>query len=96
MDYIDLYLIHWPVKGKYKETWKALENLYKNGKVRAIGVSNFHIHHLEDLLSDCEIKAAVNQVEYHPHLTQAPLARILSKTRDSTRGMVPIKKGHSS
>lgn len=93
MDYIDLYLIHWPVKGKYKETWKALENLYKDGKVRAIGVSNFHIHHLEDLLSDCEIKAAVNQVEYHPHLTQVPLREYCQKQEIQLEAWSPLKKG---
>uniref|UniRef100_UPI0035B54E1B aldo/keto reductase n=1 Tax=Parageobacillus toebii TaxID=153151 RepID=UPI0035B54E1B len=56
LEYVDLYLVHWPVKGKYKETYKALEKLYKDGRVRAIGVSNFQIHHLEDLMADCEIK----------------------------------------
>lgn len=71
LEYLDLYLIHWPMPrvGKYKETWKALEKLYKEGRIRAIGVSNFNISHLEDLLSDCEIKPMVNQVEYHPRLT---------------------------
>jgi methylglyoxal/glyoxal reductase len=62
LDYLDLYLIHWPGKTKYKETWKALEKLYKDGKVRAIGVSNFKIHHLKDLLSDAEIKPMVNLI----------------------------------
>ena len=73
LEYLDLYLIHWPVEGKYKEAWRALETLYKEGKVKAIGVSNFHIHHLEDLLKDSEIKPMVNQVEYHPKLTQQEL-----------------------
>ncbi|RUS49076.1 aldo/keto reductase [Cohnella sp. AR92] len=73
LDYLDLYLIHWPVKGKYKEAWRALETLYKNGRVRAIGVSNFQTHHLEDLLRDAEVKPAVNQVELHPRLTQLEL-----------------------
>lgn len=73
LEYLDLYLIHWPVEGKYKEAWRALETLYKEGKVKAIGVSNFHIHHLEDLLKDAEIKPMVNQVEYHPKLTQQEL-----------------------
>ena len=62
LDYLDLYLIHWPGKDKYKDTWRALEKLYKDGRVRAIGVSNFHIHHLEDLISSAEIKPMVNQV----------------------------------
>ncbi|MBB6669993.1 aldo/keto reductase [Cohnella nanjingensis] len=70
LDYLDLYLIHWPVKGKYKEAWRALETLYKEGRVKAIGVSNFQIHHIEDLMKDAEIKPMVNQVEYHPRLAQ--------------------------
>ncbi len=52
LDYLDLYLVHWPVEGKYKDTWRALEHLYDTGRVRAIGVSNFLQHHLEDLLAD--------------------------------------------
>ncbi|MFC5701439.1 aldo/keto reductase [Cohnella faecalis] len=80
LEYIDLYLIHWPVKGKYKETWKALEMLYRGGKVKAIGVSNFHVHHLEDLLQDAEIVPAVNQVEYHPLLNQKELL-VFSKSK---------------
>jgi len=78
LDYLDLYLVHWPVKGKYKETWKALEQIYKSGKVRAIGVSNFHVHHLEDILADAEFVPAVDQVELHPYLSQVGL-------RDFTR-----------
>lgn len=70
LDYLDLYLIHWPGKDKYKDTWRALEKLYKDGKIRAIGVSNFQVHHLEELLKDAEIKPMVNQVEFHPRLTQ--------------------------
>lgn len=70
LDYLDLYLIHWPVEGKYKDAWRALETLYKEGKVKAIGVSNFQVHHLEDVIKDAEIVPMVNQVEYHPRLTQ--------------------------
>jgi len=73
LEYLDLYLIHWPVAGKYKEAWRALETLYKEGRVKAIGVSNFQVHHLEDLMQDAEIKPMVNQVEYHPRLTQKEL-----------------------
>jgi methylglyoxal/glyoxal reductase len=73
MNYLDLFLIHWPVAGKYKETWKAIEQLYKDGKVRAIGVSNFHQHHLEDLLGEAEIIPMVNQIELHPLLSQVEL-----------------------
>ncbi|MGG1346746.1 glyoxal/methylglyoxal reductase [Bacillus subtilis] len=73
LDYLDLYLIHWPGKDKYKDTWRALEKLYKDGKIRAIGVSNFQVHHLEELLKDAEIKPMINQVEFHPRLTQQEL-----------------------
>ncbi|MEZ2413777.1 aldo/keto reductase [Muriicola sp. E247] len=72
-DYLDLYLVHWPVRGKYKETWKALETLYKEKRVRAIGVSNFLRHHLEDLLEDASIIPMVNQMEFHPYLVQQEL-----------------------
>ncbi|MGH2316235.1 aldo/keto reductase [Planococcus sp. SE5232] len=81
LDYLDLYLIHWPVEGKYKEAWRALETLYKDGRVKAIGVSNFHIHHLEELMRDIEIVPMVDQVEYHPHLTQTDLHEFC-KTHD--------------
>ncbi|AYK06044.1 aldo/keto reductase [Brevibacillus laterosporus] len=73
LEYLDLYLIHWPVKGKYKEAWRALEKLYKDGRVKAIGVSNFQIHHLEDLMGEAEVKPVINQVEFHPYLTQKEL-----------------------
>ncbi|PWL39799.1 aldo/keto reductase [Flagellimonas aquimarina] len=73
MDYLDLYLIHWPKGNKSKDTWKAMERLYKEKKVRAIGVSNFMQHHLEDLLTETEITPMVNQMEFHPYLVQQDL-----------------------
>ncbi|WP_405411451.1 aldo/keto reductase [Maribacter sp. Asnod1-A12] len=73
VDYLDLYLIHWPVEGKYKGTWRALEYLYAQKKIRAIGVSNFLKHHLEDLMSDCTVVPMVNQMEFHPYLVQQDL-----------------------
>lgn len=72
-DYVDLYLVHWPVVGKYKETWRALEELYRQGKAKSIGVSNFQIHHLQDLMTTAKIKPMVNQVEMHPYLQQKEL-----------------------
>lgn len=93
LEYLDLYLVHWPVAGKYKDTWKALEKLYKDGRVRAIGVSNFHIHHLEDLLSVAEIKPMVNQVEYHPHLTQTELHAFCKKEGIQLEAWSPLKQG---
>ena len=82
LEYLDLYLIHWPVEGKYKDTWKALEKLYKDGKIRAIGVSNFQVHHLEDLIADAEVKPMVNQIEFHPLLTQTEV-REYCKNKES-------------
>ncbi|WP_139490904.1 aldo/keto reductase [Brevibacillus dissolubilis] len=93
LDYLDLYLIHWPVKGKYKETWKALETLYKEGRVKAIGVSNFHIHHLEDVLKDAEIKPMVNQVEYHPQLTQKDLLAYCKEQGIQFEAWSPLAQG---
>ncbi|MGG3470299.1 aldo/keto reductase [Neobacillus pocheonensis] len=93
LDYLDLYLIHWPGKTKYKETWKALEKLYKDGRVRAIGVSNFKVHHLEELLKDAEIKPMVNQVEYHPHLTQKELLAFCQKEGIQLEAWSPLKQG---
>ncbi len=72
LDYLDLYLIHWPVPG-HLESWQALEKLYKDGRVRAIGVSNFLVHHLDALFKVAEIRPMVNQYEHHPLLTQKDL-----------------------
>ncbi|BCU83070.1 putative oxidoreductase YtbE [Polycladomyces abyssicola] len=93
MDYVDLYLIHWPVAGKYKETWKALEKIYRDGRARAIGVSNFQIHHLEDLMADAEIKPMVNQVEFHPYLTQKELREYCSQHAIQVEAWRPLMKG---
>lgn len=68
MDYVDLYLIHYPVKGKRLKSWKALEDIYADGKAKAIGVSNFMINHLEELLQFAKVIPVVNQVEFHPFL----------------------------
>ncbi|ALA70876.1 aldo/keto reductase [Geobacillus sp. PK12] len=92
-DYVDLYLVHWPVKGKYKETYKALEKLYKDGYVRAIGVSNFQIHHLQDVMADCEIKPMVNQVEYHPRLTQKELLTFCRENGIQLEAWSPLMRG---
>jgi diketogulonate reductase-like aldo/keto reductase len=73
VDVVDLYLVHWPVKEKYRQTWKAMETLLAVGKVRAIGVSNFLVHHLRDILQESPVVPAVNQVEFHPFLVQKEL-----------------------
>lgn len=93
LEYIDLYLIHWPVRNKYKDTWRALEKLYREGHVRAIGVSNFHVHHLEDLLSACEIKPTVNQVELHPLLSQKELMMFCREQNIQMEAWSPLMRG---
>ncbi|MDN4592892.1 aldo/keto reductase [Polycladomyces subterraneus] len=93
LEYVDLYLVHWPVKGKYKETWKALEKLYKEGWVRAIGVSNFQVHHLKDVIEDCEVKPMVNQVEFHPYLTQMELLAYCKEQNIQLEAWSPLMQG---
>ncbi|UFJ39479.1 aldo/keto reductase [Brevibacillus humidisoli] len=94
LDYLDLYLVHWPVKGKYKETWRALEKLYKDGHVRAIGVSNFQVHHLEDLMADSEVVPMVNQVEFHPLLTQQELRTFCRQHSIQLEAWSPLMQGN--
>ena len=93
LEYLDLYLVHWPVKGKYVDTWKALEKLYKDGRVRAIGVSNFQIHHLQDILDVAEVKPMVNQVEYHPKLSQVELLNFCKENGIQMEAWSPLMQG---
>ncbi|MDC0762753.1 aldo/keto reductase [Brevibacillus sp. HB1.2] len=93
LEYLDLYLIHWPVEGKFKEAWRALETLYKKGLVKAIGVSNFHVHHLEELLKDAEIKPMVNQVEFHPRLSQDELRAYCKEQGIQFEAWSPLMQG---
>ncbi len=91
--YIDLYLIHWAVKGKYLDTWKALVELYKEGRVRAIGVSNFQIHHLQDIMDHFDEIPTVNQVELHPYLTQEELREFCAKHNIKVEAWSPLGRG---
>ncbi|MFL8936578.1 aldo/keto reductase [Rossellomorea oryzaecorticis] len=93
MDYMDLYLIHWPVEGKYKDTWKALERLYSEGLVKSIGVSNFHQHHLEDLMSSSNEKPVINQIECHPRLSQEKLKAFCQEENIAVEAWSPIAQG---
>jgi len=93
MDYVDLYLVHWPVKGKYKETWRALETIYQEGRAKAIGVSNFLIHHLEDLLQTATVKPMLNQVEFHPYLQQPELQAFCRDNDIQYEAWSPLMRG---
>ncbi|WP_050614487.1 aldo/keto reductase [Bacillus testis] len=93
LDYLDLYLIHWPVVESYKETWKAMEKLYEEGKVKAIGVCNFHQHHLEDLMKSAVIKPMVNQIELHPLLNQQELRDFCTSNEMAIEAWSPLARG---
>lgn len=93
LDYLDLYLIHWPVEGKYKDTWRAMEKLYKDGRVKAIGVSNFQTHHLRDLMDSAELKPVINQVEFHPRLTQKELLAYTREKGIQLEAWSPLMQG---
>lgn len=69
-DYLDLLLVHWPVKDCVKDTWQVMEKFLLEGRVRSLGVSNFNKHHLDDLLAYARIRPVVNQIEVHPLMTQ--------------------------
>ncbi len=92
-DYVDLYLIHWPVRSKYKETYRAMERVYADGQARAIGVCNFSIGQLKDLMDHSEIVPAVNQVEMHPHLSQKDLLDFASANKIQLEAWRPIMMG---
>ncbi|WP_163114040.1 aldo/keto reductase [Bacillus velezensis] len=93
LDYLDLYLIHWPVEGKYIDAWRALETLYRDGRIKAIGVSNFQIHHLKHLMKETEIKPMINQVEYHPRLTQKELLAFCTEQGIQLEAWSPLMQG---
>jgi diketogulonate reductase-like aldo/keto reductase len=95
LDYVDLYLIHWPCAGRglFVETYKAMETLYREGKVRAIGVSNFQPGHLEELMQKAEVVPAVNQIELHPWLQQARLRTLHEQLGIRTEAWSPLGRG---
>jgi methylglyoxal/glyoxal reductase len=92
-DYVDLYLVHWPVKEKIGSSWKVLEEIYRSGRARAIGVSNFLQHHLEQLLPLAEIIPMVNQVECHPYLVQQSLIDFCKSNSIIYEAWSPIMRG---
>ena len=92
-EYVDLYLIHWPVEAKFVDTWKALEELYHQGKAKAIGLSNFMTEHLEILLPKAEIAPMVNQIEFHPYLVQPDLLQFCQQNEIQVEAWSPIMQG---
>ncbi len=95
LDYLDMYLIHWPCQARelFIPTYKALETLYQEGRVRAIGVSNFEEPHLRQLLEACSVVPAVNQIELHPHLTQTALRKVHAELGIATQAWSPLARG---
>lgn len=95
LDYLDLYLIHWPTpaKDRYLDTWRAFEKLYADGRVRAIGVSNFHPAHLRRLLDESEIVPVLNQIELHPNLQQTELRAFHAEHGIATEAWSPLAQG---
>lgn len=91
--HLDLYLIHWPVKGKFRDTWLALQKIYHDRRVRAIGVSNFQAHHLEELIQAAEITPMVNQIELHPLLSQVPLREFCRDQGIAVEAWAPLARG---
>ena len=92
-DYVDLYLVHWPVKGCYQETWHEMETIYHSGRAKAIGVSNFQVHHLEDVLSAGQVVPVVNQIEFHPFLCQPGLLKFCREHKIQVEAWSPLMRG---
>jgi 2,5-diketo-D-gluconate reductase A len=96
-DYVDLFLIHWPLPsrygGDYVSTWQTLEEFYREGRARSIGLSNFQPHHIRRLHEECEIRPAVNQIEVHPYLTQEAVRSFCAEHQIAIEAWSPIAKG---
>lgn len=95
VEHVDLYLIHWPAPqiDRYLDTWRAFEKLYADGRVRAIGVSNFQVPHLKRLMAESDVVPAVNQIELHPWLPQNELRDFHSANNIATEAWSPIARG---
>lgn len=93
LDYLDLYLLHWPGKQNFISSWKALEFLYQTGKVKAIGVSNFNQNHLETLLELATVKPVINQIELHPKLNQEKLVEFCIQQNIAVQAWSPLMQG---
>ncbi|MBT2581207.1 aldo/keto reductase [Planococcus sp. ISL-109] len=95
LDYMDLYLIHWPTPefDQYVDTYKALEKLHKDGRVKAIGVCNFEVDHLQRLLDECDVPPVLNQIECHPYLAQKELKEFCAQHNIFVEAWSPLDQG---
>ncbi|MGB7706210.1 MAG: aldo/keto reductase [Nitrososphaeraceae archaeon] len=93
LSYIDLYLIHWPVEGMGKDTWKAMIQILRAGKVRAIGVSNYDIFQVQEILQNFDVAPSVNQVEFHPFLFQEELLQFCNDNSIQLEAYSPLTRG---
>jgi diketogulonate reductase-like aldo/keto reductase len=91
-DYVDLYMFHWPVTGVYTNTWKQMEQLYKEGYCKAIGVANCHQHHLEEIFKTAEFTPQINQFEVHPLFTQKALIAYCQSKGITVEAYTPIAR----
>lgn len=94
MDYVDLYLTHWPVEGKFVDTYRAIERLYDEKLIRVPGVSNHHEQHLQQVLASCNVAPMVNQVELQPYLNQAELRAFCQEHHIAVTAWSPLGRGH--
>lgn len=93
LDYLDLYLVHWPITGKITAAWRALEQILRTGRVKAIGVSNHLRPHLDELLAAAEVVPAVNQIELHPYLQSPPLVEFCRARKIQVEAWSPLQRG---
>ncbi|MFJ6698109.1 aldo/keto reductase [Streptomyces sp. NPDC091272] len=95
LDHLDLFLVHWPLPGKgdFVETWKVMEEIYRSGRAKAVGVSNFQPHHLRRLMEGSVVVPAVNQIEVHPYLTQDDVRAFDAEHDIATEAWSPIAQG---
>ena len=94
MDYVDLYLTHWAVEGKFVDTYRAIERLYDEKLIRVPGVSNHHEHHLEEILVSCHVAPMVNQIELHPYLNQAQIRAFCATKNIAVTAWSPLGRGN--
>lgn len=92
LDYIDLFMFHWPVTDHFVDTYKEMERLYKEGYVKVLGVANCHQHHLQDIIDNCEIIPAIDQIELHPLFTQKPLVEFCHKHGINIEAYTPLAR----